>query len=303
MNKNNFLTIMTPTYNRAHTLPKLYESLCNQTNLEFYWLVVDDGSTDNTKELINLWIKENKIKIKYKYQKNQGMNVAINSAIKIAKTELFVWIGSDDFLPVDMVETIINLWISNDINDNIAGIIGLDTTYEGKVIGNEFPNNLIECDYNTLYKKYEVYGDKTYVYRTDILKENLFPIFGEEKEMVTAYLHSRIAEKYKLLILNKSLCNVFYSQDGISNNYWMTIKTNCNGHAFYHNYKMSIENNKKFLYKHAANYVLCSIFAKKYNFISKATRKIPTILAIPAAFGLYLYRYIICNGKNPQMNN
>lgn len=299
-----FLTIMTPTYNRAHTLPKLYESLCTQTDKNFNWIIVDDGSTDNTYELVKAWTEDSKINIKYYYQENQGMNVAINKGIKIAETELFVWIGSDDYLPDDMVKNISDLWESKkNISDNIGGIIGLDTKFNGDVIGSELPKDMIYINYHKLTQKYKMTGDKTYVYRLDILKENLFPIFEKEKEMVTAYMHCKIGEKYDLLIINKSLCNVYYSEDGISNNYWMTIKNNSKGHSYYHNYRMSKEKNIKYVYKHAANYVICSFFNKDNKFLIKSSRKIITILSIPAALYIYFYRYIVKKGKNPSMKN
>lgn len=299
-----FLSIMTPTYNRAHTLPKLYDSLCSQSNLDFNWIIVDDGSSDNTKELVNKWMKEEKINIEYYYQKNQGMNVAINKGIEVSETDLFVWIGSDDYLPDDMVRDISDLWNSKkNITQNIGGIIGLDSKFNGEIIGSSLPNEKTYVNYHDLIKEYNMTGDKTYIYRLDILKENPFPIFRDEKEMVTAYMHSKIGEKYNLLVINKSLCNVYYSEDGISNNYWMTIKNNSKGHSYYHNYRMGKEKNIKYAYKHAANYTICSFFNKDYKFLKKSSRKIITILSIPAAIYIYFYRYIVKKGKNPLMQN
>ena len=93
------LTVFTPTYNRAYVLNKCYESLKNQTVKDFVWLIIDDGSTDNTKELVENWIKENKIEIRYKYQENQGMHGAHNTAYKLISTELNTCIDSDDYMP------------------------------------------------------------------------------------------------------------------------------------------------------------------------------------------------------------
>ena len=101
------LTIFTPAYNRAYTLHKCYESLKKQTNKDFEWLIIDDGSTDNTRELVQSWIEENLIPIKYHYQKNQGMHGAHNSAYELIDTKLNVCIDSDDYMPDDAVEKIL----------------------------------------------------------------------------------------------------------------------------------------------------------------------------------------------------
>ena len=96
------LTVFTPSYNRAYTLNKCYESLKRQTSQDFIWLIIDDGSSDNTKELVDKWIKEDKINIKYIYQKNQGMHGAHNTAYENIDTELNVCIDSDDYIHMKM---------------------------------------------------------------------------------------------------------------------------------------------------------------------------------------------------------
>ena len=135
------LTIFTPAYNRAYTLHKCYESLKKQTNKDFEWLIIDDGSTDNTRELVQSWIEENIIPIKYHYQKNQGMHGAHNTAYELIDTELNVCIDSDDYMPDDAVEKILKFWDKNK-SDNIAGIAALDAYESGEVIGNTFPEDL-----------------------------------------------------------------------------------------------------------------------------------------------------------------
>lgn len=113
-----YLTIFTPTYNRSNLLLHLYKSLCEQINKDFLWLIIDDGSKDNTKELVDTWKKENKIKIQYIYQKNSGKHVAHNKAVELCNTELFVCVDSDDILTNNAVEIIINYW-ENDRNKNV----------------------------------------------------------------------------------------------------------------------------------------------------------------------------------------
>ena len=149
------LTIFTPTYNRAHTLHLCYESLKRQTLKDFIWLIIDDGSTDNTKELIDQWIKEDIIPIRYYYQENQGMHGAHNTAYELIDTELNVCIDSDDYMPNDAVEKIITFWKRHG-NENFAGIVGLDADQSEKVIGTTMPVGLKSTTLQELYDTYKV---------------------------------------------------------------------------------------------------------------------------------------------------
>ena len=133
------LTIFTPAYNRAHTLGRTYESLCRQTCKDFCWLIVDDGSSDNTRQLVENWIAEERIPIRYIYQQNQGMHGAHNIAYRNIDTLLNVCIDSDDYMPDDAVEKILRCWNEKG-NDSFTGLVGLDVTESGKVIGSRFPS-------------------------------------------------------------------------------------------------------------------------------------------------------------------
>ena len=158
------LTIFTPAYNRAYTLHKCYESLKKQTNKDFEWLIIDDGSTDNTKELVQSWIEENLIPIKYHYQKNQGMHGAHNSAYELIDTTLNVCIDSDDYMPDDAVEKILKFWEENQ-SEEIAGIAALDAYESGEVIGTTFPKDLKTSTSFDMYYKHGVCGDKKFIYK------------------------------------------------------------------------------------------------------------------------------------------
>ena len=119
------LTVFTPAYNRAHTITRTYESLCRQTCKDFTWLVVDDGSTDGTRALIEQWIAAGVIDIRYIYQANQGMHGAHNTAYRNITTELNTCIDSDDYMPDDAVQQIVDFWKAHG-SDRYAGIIALD---------------------------------------------------------------------------------------------------------------------------------------------------------------------------------
>ena len=138
------LTIFTPTYNRAHTLPRTYESLCRQNCKNFIWLIVDDGSADKTAELVRDWqSRDNGFEIQYIYKENGGMHTAHNAAYANIHTELNTCIDSDDMLAVGAVEKILRKWA--EIKDKgYAGIVGLDADFEGKIIGKDFPAAVTE---------------------------------------------------------------------------------------------------------------------------------------------------------------
>lgn len=284
------LTIFTPTYNRAYTLHKCYESLNRQTCKNFKWLIVDDGSKDNTKELVESWINEGKVNIKYYYQKNQGMHGAHNTAYELIDTELNVCIDSDDYMSDDAVEKILNFWKKNKRKD-IAGIMALDMYTDGNIIGTKFPKGLKESSYFDIYNKYRVKGDKKLIYRTDLIKANPYPIFEGEKYVGLAYKYAKLDEKYNLLLMNEVICIVEYMTDGSSLNMLSQYKNNPKGFVFIRVEDMkNSKANLNFKFKSAIHYVSSSIISKNKKFLRESPCKILTLLAIP--FGVILSIYI-----------
>src|SRR5690606_12966710 len=176
------LTVFTPTFNRAYCLDQLYSSLVNQTNKDFCWMVIDDGSTDNTEELIQSWIDDNLIQIHYHFQENQGMHGGHNTAYSLIKSPLNVCIDSDDFMPHDAVELILDKWEIIWDNPKYAGIVGLDSDKSGKIIGTKIPEELGETTLYSLYHQHNVEGDKKLVYKTEIVKKYPpYPLFEGER--------------------------------------------------------------------------------------------------------------------------
>ena len=290
------LTIFTPTYNRAYTLSKCYESLKSQTNKNFKWLIIDDGSSDNTKNLVESWIKEGLIDIKYIYQENMGMHGAHNTAYENIDTELNVCIDSDDYMPIDSVDNIIKFWNQNK-SEELAGIAGLDSDKNGNIIGSEFPKNIKKSTLFDLYNKYGVSGDKKLVYRTDLIKKFPYPIFDGENYVGLDYKYTKIDETHTLALLNKTLCIVEYLEDGSSKNMIKQYRKNPKGFAFYRKESMKNPNaSLKFKFKENIHYVSSSFISKNKNFIKESPKKLLTVLAIP--FGYLLYKYIIKNTED-----
>ena len=285
------LTVFTPTYNRAYILPQLYQSLIKQTNPDFIWLIIDDGSSDDTKTLVKKWIKERKLHINYIYQENQGMHGAHNTAYKNIDTELNVCIDSDDYMPVDAVATILEFWQQNKSN-KVAGIVGLDIDKTGKVIGTKMPANIKTATLSDLYHKYGVKGDKKLVLRTKVVKKYpAYPLFEGERFVPLGHLYSLIDQDYELLILNKALCVVEYMADGSTMNIFKQYRKNPKGFAFTRLHKMKNPYNTKDLIKNTIHYISHSLFSKNWQFIKQSPRKFLTIVLIP--FGIILYFYTI----------
>ena len=213
------LTVFTPTFNRAECLKKGYEALCRQTCKEFVWLVVDDGSTDQTRLLVEQWSRQEKgFEVRYIYKENGGLHTGYNVAIANIDTELSVCIDSDDYMPDDAVEKILTFW-KKEGSDKYAGIAALDAFEDGTIIGDPFPKqksiNILDV---SLGKYHYKNGDRKLVVRTALYKEVApMPSYENEKNFNPHLMHLQISEKYDFLIYNMVLCVVEYQEYGMSN--------------------------------------------------------------------------------------
>ena len=283
------LTIFTPTYNRAYTLHLGYEALLRQTCKDFVWLIVDDGSTDDTLEWVEKWIAERKIDIRYHYQENQGMHAAHNTAYRLIDTELNTCVDSDDYMPDDAVEKIITFWNAHGSKE-VAGIIGLDADFQGNLIGTPFPS---ECRRTTLGGFYAQggRGDKKLVYCTDIIKQYPeYPIFEGEKYVSLGYKYQLIDQDYPLLALNEVLVNVKYRPDGSSLNMYRQYIHNPQGFAFIRKSSMQLAPTSQRRFIEAMHYVADSLLARNPHFLSESPRKWLTFFALFP--GMVWYGYI-----------
>lgn len=284
------ITVFTPAYNRAHTLKRTYESLLKQECKDFKWLIVDDGSFDNTRELVREWqSKENGFDIHYIYKENGGMHTAHNVAYENIDTELNVCIDSDDMLGENAISKILEKW-EQAKDKGYAGIIGLDADFSGKIIGKGFPSELEETTLVGYYANGGS-GDKKLVYRTDIInKYPPYPVFEGEKYVSLAYKYRLIDQDYKLAVLNEVLCNVEYQANGSSNSMLKQYIRNPKGFAFWRKICMQYPESEKRVFKDCIHYVSSSLISKNNHFIKESPRKTKTILAIP--FGVLLTIYI-----------
>ena len=217
----NALTIFTPSYNRAYCLGDVYQSLLRQTNHSFVWIIVDDGSTDDTQTLVSKWIEEGLISIEYHYQANAGKMVAHNRAVQLCKTELFVCLDSDDQLTDTAVDETLSFW-SKHRNDkgNLSGLIAPRTVVsaDGKLIRTpKIPKGLIYTTGKGLYDC-GFRGDTAMIFRTDVLRNYPFPVQEGEKFISEIAAYDAMDEHYVMITYNHPLMICVYREDGYSNN-------------------------------------------------------------------------------------
>ena len=276
------LTVFTPTWNRAHTLPRLYSSLCAQTCRDFEWLVIDDGSADSTAELVEGWTGEGLLDIRYIYKENGGLHSGYNTAYANIETELNVCIDSDDCMPADAVERILAEWRSRG-SDEYAGLIGLDCDLaSGEPIGGRFPEGMKECYLMDLYTRRLHRGDAKQVMRTDLMKavapQEGFP---GEKNFNPVYMLLQVCDDYPLLVVDGCLCLVEYQQgDSMSRNIWRQYADSPRSFAKLRRLEMQLKRNTPLhRFRSAVHYVAESMIAADRNWLRDSPRKGLTLCA------------------------
>lgn len=230
-----FISIVTPTYNRENLLKRCYESLCKQTYKEFEWIIVDDGSTDETKKIIESFIGENKIVIRYFFQKNQGKHIAHNKGILEAKGQLSVCLDSDDYLPHDTLAKVKKCL--ERANSDIIGIIAKRGDAKGNPLCSDFPQGVKSIKMYDLINKYNFKGDTVLFFKTDVLKKKLFPKFKNEKFLSETALYFQLDDFGEMFLLDDILYIGEYQNDGLTSKYHQLLKKNPIGASF--NYYIS----------------------------------------------------------------
>ena len=291
MEKMPTLTIFTPTYNRKHTLIRTFQSLQNQTCKDFEWLIVDDGSKDNTAELIEQWKTEaDGFQIRYIYKENGGMHTAHNVAYAAIHTELNVCVDSDDAMPENAVQTILEFWEKHKTPE-IGGIVALDSDFGGKVIGSELPTGVQKASTEKLASYYHITGDKKYIYRTSVMQEiPAYPEFPGEKLVPLSYKYLLAAQKYDMLLLNKVVCLVDYQPDGSTNTIYRQYLQSPRGFAAQNAIRMQYSTSRITRIKSIIHYVADHRIAKDGRCLQDSPRKLATVLLYP--LGMLFEQYI-----------
>ena len=208
-------TVFTATYNRAHTLPRLYESLSRQTFQDFEWLVVDDGSTDATGLLIREFQRKASFPIRYVFQQNAGKHVAVNTGVRLARGELFLSVDSDNAYLPNALERFKFHWdsIPADIKPSFSAVSACSQAEQGRLLGTPFPFDPTDSNSIEIRSRFKVTGEKIGFHRTDVLREFPYPRFPGENRIPDSLVWNRIALKYKTRYVNETL-QVYYSTPG-----------------------------------------------------------------------------------------
>ena len=215
----NTIAILTPTFNRGGVLQNLYESLKKQTCKDFEWVIVDDGSSDNTGDIVRRWISEKEICIRYLYKENGGKHTALNFAIKQIESALTFIVDSDDIQTVDAVETILRYHRRYKDETSLCGYAFLRAYPDGKINGKEFiPNEKVASYIEARINSYDTMADKAEVFKTSCLKEFPFPEYPGEKFLGEDIVWIRMARKYVMVHINKAIYIGNYLEDGLTKN-------------------------------------------------------------------------------------
>lgn len=228
------LSILTATYNRQEYLSNLYESIKRNQKykLNCEWIIIDDGSTDETKKQIQEFINENKVHIKYCYQKNNGKMSAINEAVKFATGDLIVDCDSDDFFVDDAFEKIQQNANKLLENENFYGLVFLKKENSGQISGKELKNQK-ETTMFDLYFKDDIQGEKIIVFNAKVRKQYFHKLENQEKFVTEARMYHQMDEKYKILTINDVIEQGSYIEDGYTKNINKTFKQAPYGYYMY----------------------------------------------------------------------
>lgn len=268
------ITIFTPTFNRVDKLTRLYESLIKQTCKDFIWLIVDDGSTDETFNYVQEIINEKKIKISYHYQVNSGKYIAHNLGVSLSNTKLFCCVDSDDFLTSNAIELVKNKWEKVITQKDIIGILALKSYLNGNYI-TKIKKNVEKSTLQEAYRKKILEGDTMLIYRTEIIKNVKFPTIENEFFFPEVYLYDLLDEYGELSFLAEALYMCEYLENGYTNNLSSIIKQNPTGYLLFLKNRIELKDNLIDRLINTIKYSgLCIAINKKYDLSNVREHKI-----------------------------
>lgn len=315
------LTVFTPTFNRKHTIQRTYESLCQQTSSDFDWLIIDDGSSDGTREwveslgekitdkggsfdwmgrpmhledtnhfviLSSTTICNHQIRIEYIYKPNGGLFTGYNTAYAVIQTELCVCIDSDDFIPDDAIEIIISKWKNYNANCStnfidLCGIVGLDyNVVTKKPIGGFFREDNKICYWEDLHHT----GDSKHVMQTDLMRRVAPQVgFQGERDFNPYYMLMQVCNEHQVLVVNVNFCWVEYQTtgDSMSAGIWKQYVRSPRSYAKYRIMQMQMKHGIDFKRKImlSIHYVSSCILSKDSDWLRNSPNKLTTLCVAP----------------------
>ncbi|PKH01063.1 glycosyltransferase family 2 protein [Psychromonas sp. MB-3u-54] len=289
----NFITVFTPTYNRAEYLTRVYESLEKQTYKNFEWLIIDDGSSDNTENIVKNLAAEATFDIRYIYQENQGKHVAINKAVENARGSFLATLDSDDWYIDTALDTLITYWekLPTSFQEEFVGVVGLFAYTSGKIVGCNFPKDVFDSNNIDIWAKYKMNGDKIGFNRIDVMKQYPFPV-NLGQFVTESLVWHRIGAKYKTRFVNDIIGIKEYQEGGLTDKGLVNQVRSSKASLTYHSELISYGKKLPFkiFIKSWANYIRHS-FHEKIPFIDQAIRSpspLIWVMHLPVGFLLYV---------------
>ncbi len=279
------LTIFTPTYNRADKLHRVYESLLSQSSHNFEWLIIDDGSTDSTEQVVREFIKQKTIDIHYMKKKNGGKHTAHNLALKLARGEYFFCVDSDDWLAEDAIEEILHF-----VRDREARfVLAYKKDEKGKLLSSAFPEGIAQADLFQLNHQYHCTGEFSIIFRTDFARQFPFPVFEGERFITEAVVYDRMALATKISLLPKIITICEYQGNGLSNTLNRIMKSNPAGYCLYFMQRIDLLPTLMQRIIAAGKYKCFCIFSKEKKIRYDGAHRILVTLCIPLGFLFWTY--------------
>lgn len=286
------LTVITPTFNRAHTLPKCYQTLCNQSCKDFMWLIIDDGSTDNTEDLVNNWISENKLTIVYKKKQNGGKASALNVGLDLLNTKYAVCLDSDDFFYESAIDTALEELQNIEKNQKCCGILALRNNPDGSVMGKvEIPAGMKTITAVDIFLKLNLNTELICFYKSEILCHYRFPEFSGEKFVSPAWMQYAITQDYYYAVSRSKLCECEYISDGLTKNKRKVIIKNPRGYTCVKKFSFDLAPTLKLQIKHGIMYDCGCLIAKDKNWLKNVNHKLLAVMLMPFAKMVKLKRF------------
>lgn len=298
------ITVFTPTYNRKENLKKCYTSLLKQTNQDFIWQIVDDGSTDDTESLVNKWKTEKKIEIEYIKKENGGKASSINLSLSKTVTPLWLTLDSDDYLFSNAIHLVLKKYSRIKNNNQICGMIALRSNPDGTPMQNQqIPSDIEYATQNYIRYILGIPPEYMHVFKTDIIKQYPYPIIKDENYIPLSYVFDQIDQKYKYLILHAPLMVCEYQKGGITKSKRNLIKKNPKGYTLYKKQLMKLSPNFITKIKASANFTTgCLLGGSRNGWLKDSPNKILTILTSPIGLADYIIRYILKFSYNPELS-
>lgn len=283
------LTIFTPTYNRAHFLKRVFDSLLLQNCHDFEWLIIDDGSSDETENVVQAFLSNSSFSVRYIKKENGGKHTAHNTAVKEARGEFILCLDSDDELVPEAVN-IVNNCVHN-IKEDTVGVIFYKQTKDGKVLSDcidDLPVNIVGLfELNNVYRKK---GEFAFVFRTDVLKQHPFPVFKGEKFLGENVLYDILEQEGWKFLVNPEILEICeYQEEGLSSNYLKIMKNNPAGFCLYFMQRIDMQSNFKNKLIMAGKYKCFCIFAKNQKSKYKGNNQMLVTFATPIGWLFWLY--------------